>query len=142
MISIKSFYTSDQKSFQEARRIRTVVFIEEQKVEERDEFDEFEDESIHYLLYENNDPIGTARWRVVGNKVKLERFAILEEARGKQYGENLVKQVTQDALKEDKNMYLHAQLRAIPLYERCGFQKVGELFSECDIDHYKMEYIG
>ncbi|RZL08444.1 MAG: GNAT family N-acetyltransferase, partial [Hymenobacter sp.] len=26
----------------------------------------------------------------------------------------------------------------IPLYERTGFQKVGELFEECAIQHYKM----
>lgn len=43
-----------------------------------------------------------------------------------------------DATKENKPMYLHAQLKAIPLYERCGFKKTGALFLECDIEHYKM----
>ena len=39
---------------------------------------------------------------------------------------------------ENKTMYLHAQLKAIPFYERQGFKKVGDLFVECEIEHYKM----
>jgi len=35
-------------------------------------------------------------------------------------------------------VYLHAQLQAISLYERTGFEKVGEMFEECDIQHYRM----
>lgn len=138
-LTIEAFKTSDKAKFEEARSIRDVVFIQEQKVDERDEFDEFEDESLHYIMYENSKPIGTARWRRVGNKVKLERFAIIKEARGKKYGETLVNRVVKDASEERKKMYMHAQLKAIPLYERCGFRKVGEQFSECDILHYRME---
>jgi predicted GNAT family N-acyltransferase len=35
-------------------------------------------------------------------------------------------------------IYLHAQLPAVAFYARQGFEPVGELFSECDIEHYKM----
>ena len=35
-------------------------------------------------------------------------------------------------------IYLHAQLQAIPLYEKHGFVKVGEMFEEATIKHYKM----
>ena len=82
--------------------------------------------------------IGTARWRLINDKVKLERFAILEQYRGKKYGDLLLKKVIEDASKENKVLYLHAQLKAIPFYERRGFQKVGDLFVECEIEHYKM----
>ena len=138
MLKFKSFKTTDKKLFEKARVIRDVVFVQEQEVKENEEFDEFEAESQHYLIYENGNPIGTARWRVIGEKVKLERFAIIKGARGKKYGEALVKRVMEDATKENKPIYMHAQLKAIPLYERCGFYKVGEIFSECDILHYKM----
>jgi len=133
------FYKSDQEKFKKVRTIREVVFIEEQEVEERDEFDEYEDSSQHYLMCLDEKPIGTARWRHVGDKVKLERFAILKDYRGAKNGDALLQKVIEDAAESKKPMYLHAQLKAIPFYERRGFKKVGNLFLECDIKHYKME---
>jgi len=130
---VNSFKTDEKVLFEKARVIRDKVFVQEQNVAEEEEFDEFEDESLHYLLFVDKKAIGTARWRHIGNKV-----AVLKEYRGKGYGDFLVKTVLKDALKEGKTIYLHAQLKAIPLYERSGFKKVGDLFMECDIEHYKM----
>lgn len=137
-LQITPFTTSNNELFQQAREIRDVVFIQEQQVEEQDEFDEFEDGSEHFLMSLNDKAIGTARWRVVGDKVKLERFAVLKEFRGKQHGEELLKAVINSGQNENLEMYLHAQLKAIPFYERQGFKKVGDLFVECKIEHYKM----
>jgi predicted GNAT family N-acyltransferase len=38
----------------------------------------------------------------------------------------------------DAEVYLNAQLRAVPFYERHGFRKVGKMFEEANIQHYKM----
>jgi predicted GNAT family N-acyltransferase len=73
--------------------------------------------------------------------VKLERFAVLAEFRNRGVGEALVHRVLADVRAEAPDaaqVYMHAQLRAIPLYERTGFRKVGEMFEECDIQHYQM----
>jgi predicted GNAT family N-acyltransferase len=137
-LNIKTFKTSDNALFSAARNIRENVFIVEQKVAENEEFDEFEEESNHYLLMLDDQSIGTARWRRVGDKVKLERFAVLKEYRGKAYGDHLLQAVLKDAQKEARPIYLHAQLKAIPFYERRGFKPVGDLFVECEIEHYKM----
>lgn len=137
-LNIKTFKTSDKALFAESRKIREKVFIVEQKVTEDEEFDEFEEESNHYLLLLDNQAIGTARWRRIDDKVKLERFAVLKEYRGKSYGDYLLQAVLKDAQKEARPIYLHAQLKAIPFYERRGFRKVGDLFVECEIEHYKM----
>ena len=137
-LQIVSFKTSNSVLFQQVREIRDVVFIQEQRVEEQDEFDEFEDDWDHFLMSYHDQPIGTARWRVVADKVKLERFAVLKDFRGKKYGDQLLQAVLKSAQKENKTMYLHAQLKAIPFYERQGFKKVGDLFVECEIEHYKM----
>tara|TARA_B110000503_G_C7151885_1_gene415584 strand:+ start:1263 stop:1691 length:429 start_codon:yes stop_codon:yes gene_type:complete len=137
-LQIIPFKTGNESLFQKAREIRDLVFIQEQQVEEQDEFDEFEDECEHFLLSLNDKPIGTARWRRVGEKVKLERFAVIKEYRGKKYGDQLLQAVINSAAVENKPMYLHAQLNAIPFYERQGFKKVGDLFVECEIEHYKM----
>lgn len=137
-IKVIPFEYSEADKFALARGIRERVFIVEQEVDERDEFDEYESSSHHYLLLLDGKAIGTARWREIGEKVKLERFAVDKMYRNKGLGEKLLAKVIDDAKEMGKPLYLHAQLKAIPFYERQGFEKVGELFLECDIEHYKM----
>ena len=123
--------------------IREQVFVVEQEVAAEEEYDEFEDSSLHFLASLDGQPVGTARWRFTANGVKMERFAVLEEARGKGVGQALVAAVLADidALPEAKGKmkYLHSQLHAMPLYAKFGFQQVGEQFEECSILHYKMQ---
>jgi len=123
--------------------IREQVFVVEQEVAAEEEYDEFEDSSLHFLASLDGLPVGTARWRFTANGVKMERFAVLEEARGKGVGQALVAAVLADidGMPEatGKMKYLHAQLHAMPLYAKFGFQQVGEQFEECAILHYKMQ---
>ncbi len=137
---IEKLKSGNARLFEECRKIRRKVFVEEQKVAENEEFDEFEKRSHHYLIYDGKKPIGTARWRKIGDKVKLERFAVLKSFRNKKLGDQLLQVVLEDAKQEKREIYLHAQLKAIPFYERRGFVKVGNQFSECNIEHYKMVY--
>lgn len=128
------------KDLQKAFKIREDVFVIEQNVPTEEEYDEFEESSIHFLALIDNEPVGTARWRVKGDKVKLERFAVLKKARGKSVGAALVNSVVEDINSKDlgKQMYMHAQVHAIPFYEKLGFKKQGDLFVECEIEHYTM----
>ncbi len=139
MIKIEKFKTSDKEQFKTACSIRKKVFVVEQKVEPELEFDEFEDVCLHYLFYVNKKPIATARWRNIGDKIKLERFALLKEYRNSGYGSALLDEVLKDVKKENKLIYLHAQLKAVPYYSRKGFIKKGEIFEEAGIQHYYME---
>ena len=61
--------------------IRKKVFVEEQKVPENIEWDEFEYSANHVLAYIQDKPAGTARWRRTQKGMKLERFAVLPEFR-------------------------------------------------------------
>lgn len=142
MISVKVVETKDE--LRSIFSIREKVFVEEQKVAREEEYDEFEDISTHFIALDENDtPCGTARWRFTENGMKLERFAVLESHRGKGVGQALVKTVIEDIRSnpqsEGKKMYMHAQLPAVSLYSRFGFEKVGEQFEECNIMHYQME---
>lgn len=132
-----------KESFDQALKIRELVFVIEQGVDPAAEYDEFEKESHHFLAKMDGKPVGTARWRFTKNGVKMERFAVLEEARGKGVGQALVAAVLEDLKStpeaEGKTKYLHAQLTAMPLYSKFGFEKKGDLFEECNIQHYKME---
>ncbi|MEB2781373.1 GNAT family N-acetyltransferase [Algoriphagus sp. C2-6-M1] len=123
--------------------IRERVFVIEQGVDPKAEYDEFESQCTHFLADFDGKPAGTARWRFTPNGIKLERFAVLGEVRGKGVGQALVAAVLEDIKKnpdtDGKEKYLHAQLSAVPLYSKFGFEKVGELFEECNIMHYKMK---
>lgn len=134
---------TDKKSQGEAFKIRETVFVFEQEVDPNLEYDEFEEMSTHFLAKLEGKPVGTARWRFTKSGVKMERFAVLREARGKGVGQALVAAVLSDinANPESQNKikYLHSQLAAIPLYAKFGFEKVGEMFEECNIKHFKME---
>ena len=134
---------TNKKSLEEAFKIRELVFVIEQEVDAAEEYDEFEETATHFLALLDSRPVGTARWRFTKNGVKMERFAVLKEARGMGVGQALVAAVLSDvqATPESagKIKYLHAQLTAMPLYAKFGFEKVGEMFEECNIQHYKME---
>ncbi len=98
-----------------------------------------EEESHHFLALANGKPAGASRWRKTENGVKLERFAVLDEYRGQGVGQALIKAVLNDLPADEYYVYLHAQLPAVGLYEKFGFEKVGSEFEEAGIRHYKME---
>lgn len=122
--------------------IRQTVFVDEQKVRAEEEYDEFENTSTHFLAWVDGKPCGTARWRRTSNGVKMERFAVLSDCRGKGVGKALVRAVLDDIFSQQpepiESIYLHAQLPAMPLYASFGFVAVGSQFEEAGIQHYKM----
>ncbi len=148
MIQVKKI--TDKEDQKIAYKIREEVFVIEQEVAPEEEYDEYEEISRHFLAYFDGEPCGTARWRYKlsadgKQEVKLERFAVRKPFRGKQVGSALVEAVLQD-VKNDagytgQSIYLHAQLPAIPLYEKFNFRKEGEMFVECNIRHYTMRIL-
>jgi predicted GNAT family N-acyltransferase len=134
---------SDLRDLDAAFTIREQVFVGEQNVPADAEYDAHDRAATtrHYLARVDGQPAGAARWRPTDHGVKLERFAVLPDFRNQGVGEALVHRVLADVRAEAPDaaqVYMHAQLRAIPLYERTGFRKVGEMFEECDIQHYQM----
>lgn len=134
---------TQEEELKSAFNVREQVFVVEQEVDPAEEYDEFEQSSTHFLAWLDDQPVGTARWRFTSNGVKLERFAVLKEARGKGVGQALVGAVLSDIEvtpeTAGKQKYLHAQLAAMPLYSKFGFEKEGDIFDECNILHYKMK---
>lgn len=120
--------------------IRKTVFVEEQHVPEEEEYDEFEVSSRHFLARMNGVPVGTARFRKTDKGIKLERFAVLKEARKSGVGSALLLRLLLElkAAPISGEVYLHAQVQAEPFYAKHGFAATGPLFYECDIPHHKM----
>ncbi len=139
MMEVKRFSFGDKELAASAFAIRRKVFVEEQGVDPGLEYDH-EEEAHHYLLVLGDKPIATARWRETVKGIKLERFAVLPLFRNRGIGEVLLKEVLRDVRLADKPVYLHAQLKAVSFYERNGFKKYGEMFTEAGIDHFQMRY--
>jgi predicted GNAT family N-acyltransferase len=140
LITVKEI--RNKKDHQKAQEIRHKVFVIGQNVPAELEIDEFEKESIHYLAFFNNNPVGAARWRITSEGVKLERFAVLDEYRGRGIGSAMVEKILFDIKRDpeagNKEIYLHAQLNAISLYRKYGFIKYGNIFDEAGLMHYAM----
>ncbi|WP_339923243.1 GNAT family N-acetyltransferase [uncultured Cyclobacterium sp.] len=135
---------TDELSLEKAFHIREQVFVKEQNVAAEEEYDEFETMATHFIVQEGEQGVGTARWRYTNTGIKLERFAVLKPYRSHGVGSMLVKAVLEDVLSnpsnKNKTIYLHAQVTAVGLYGKFGFEKKGELFLECEIEHYLMQY--
>lgn len=140
MIRIEKFRFTNKEKMRLSNEIRTKVFIEEQNVDPEIEY-EFEEEGNYYLLFYKENPIATARWRKTNSGIKLERFAMLKEYRGKKIGSELLNEILKDVIPFGEKIYLHSQVIAINYYKRAGFVAEGEHFWEAEIEHVLMKYI-
>ena len=137
MAELKSFFFSDKDLYQKSLKIRHEVFIAEQKVDPSLEI-ENEEPCHFYLVLIDETPAGTGRWRETEKGIKLERFAVLSEYRNHGIGTVLLKRILGDILPLNKKIYLHSQINALNYYERQGFVKSGNVFTEANIQHYLM----
>jgi predicted GNAT family N-acyltransferase len=128
---------TDSVDLEKVFAIRKEVFVGEQNCPPELEW-EHEEESNHFLATVDGEPAGASRWRKTDKGYKLERFAVLKKFRGNGVGQVLVQTVLDDLPKDADYVYLHAQIQAITLYERFGFEKIGPEFEEAGIRHYKM----
>lgn len=142
-MGIEVYKITSKEDFEAAFAIRREVFVDEQGVDPKMEYDQFESSASHFLARLDGVPVGAARWRLTSSGVKLERFAVRKENRGKGVGQELVKAVLDNINSDPKlakmKKYLHAQIKAVSLYANFGFEKVGNNFEECNILHYQME---
>ena len=127
----------DPSDLENVFAIRREVFVGEQNCPPELEW-EHEEESNHFLATVDGEPAGASRWRKTDKGYKLERFAVLKKFRGKGVGQALVQAVLNDLPNDADYIYLHAQVDAVTLYERFGFEKTGPQFEEAGIQHFKM----
>jgi tRNA 2-thiocytidine biosynthesis protein TtcA len=128
----------------EAFKIRQKVFVEEQNVSSSIEFDGSDQNAYLFLLMLDNQPIGTIRYiELEAGIYKLGRIAIIKKYRGRGYGKAMITWL-HDYIKKQRvpaTLIIHAQLYLAEYYESFGYQRVGQVFQEADIDHIKMVLI-
>jgi YbgC/YbaW family acyl-CoA thioester hydrolase len=124
-----------------ARRIRTEVFIEEQKIPAAMEFDEADIGSVHAVAFNRfGAPLATGRLlEHVPGVAKIGRMAVRQAVRGSRVGRAVLDALLHEARKRgDREAILHAQMSAAPFYSRAGFLARGPAFEEAGIPHVEM----
>ena len=117
--------------------IRRTVFVEEQNVDERDEWDSSDPNHYHFMALIGSDAVGCGRLVRDG---QIGRMAVLAKHRNLGIGGQLLRFMISFAKDKDiNNIFLHAQKHAIPFYSRFGFKIEGEVFYEAGIPHQFMK---
>ena len=125
----------------DAGRVRTEVFVQEQKIPLELEWDEADQTALHAVAYNGlGQAIGTARLLGASPKTaKVGRMAVKRVLRGFSIGRSLLSVLTDSAKQGGKQeVVLHAQTSAQGFYARAGFVVRGELFDEVSIPHIEM----
>lgn len=122
--------------------IRRTVFIDEQKVPEELEWDEFDEAGFHVLVFDDasRKAVATARLSPRGEGLSFfNRLAVLAPWRGTGAGRLLMETLLDEARRRSQcDLVLHAQTRARGFYERFGFAAEGEPYLEAGIEHVTM----
>ena len=121
---------------QDAKLIRTQVFICEQGITEADEWDDQDLISQHFVIYDQDQPIATAR--LLENN-SVGRVAVLKAYRGQGLGQMIMLEIISYAQKQGLSVLtLSSQVHAISFYEKLGFTVQGNPYDECGISHIEM----
>ena len=119
------------------RTIREKVFILEQGVPPELEWDGLDEICHHALvLSANGEAIGCGRITPHGH---IGRVAVLPEWRRKSIGSAILELLVDYARAQQYEVVeLNAQVQAIPLYQKFGFEAEGDEFMDANIPHRKM----
>ena len=124
---------------QDAKFIRKQVFIIEQNIPEEEEWDDQDMISDHFVVYDQDQPIATAR--LLQNN-SVGRVAVLKAYRGQGIGRMIMLEIIQQAHQQDRKfLQLSSQVHAISFYEKLGFSIQGDAYDECGIPHIKMQLV-
>ena len=114
---------------QDAKFIRKQVFIIEQNIPEEEEWDDQDMISDHFVVYDQDQPIATAR--LLQNN-SVGRVAVLKAYRGQGIGRMIMLEVIRQAHQQDRKfLQLSSQVHAISFYEKLGFSIQGDAYDEC-----------
>jgi predicted GNAT family N-acyltransferase len=131
--------TSDQE-MDDALKVRREVFINEQHVPEDMEIDEHENICIHFVSYDEEQPVAAGRLRPIEEGGKVERICVLKNYRKHGLGLQLMQMIEEAA--KDRNiskLILNSQTHAENFYVKLGYEPISEVFMDAGIPHVKMQ---
>jgi predicted GNAT family N-acyltransferase len=132
---------TDERELEGAFEVRRRVFVEEQGVDEDEEYDGRDSESLHVIAEDGERVIGTARVQFLTDDLaKIERMAILEPFRRKGIGRQIMAFLEGELRNRHiEQAFLHSQYAVTGFYRACGYKETGPPFWEAGIKHIKMQ---
>ncbi|MDG5473019.1 GNAT family N-acetyltransferase [Jeotgalibacillus sp. ET6] len=138
MLQIVHVTTEQQK--EDAMSVRKQVFVAEQQVPVEEEIDQYDPSSDHFVLYDQNHPIGAGRFRMIEETGKVERICVLSSHRGSGAGVLIMQGIEEFAEKKGiGRLKLNAQSHALLFYEKLGYHITSDEFLDAGIPHKSME---
>ncbi|ROZ61579.1 YbgC/FadM family acyl-CoA thioesterase [Ramlibacter sp. WS9] len=125
----------------DAARIRTEVFVDEQRIPADMEWDDGDQTAIHAVAYNRlGQPLATGRLlQQVPGVARIGRMAVHRALRGSGVGKQVLKALMDVAANRgDYEAMLHAQSSAQTFYLGLGFVPRGAPFDEAGIAHIEM----
>ncbi|WP_226577024.1 GNAT family N-acetyltransferase [Halobacillus litoralis] len=124
---------------EDAYHVRREVFVHEQQVPEEMEMDEHDQTALHFVGYEDGKPVAAARLRFSQGHGKLERVCVLQDYRGRSFGQQMMKEM-ESVIKEYSfnKAKLNAQTQAESFYETLGYVRISDKFLDAGIPHVTM----
>ena len=128
----------------QAQPVRTEVFVQEQGIDEKEEWDVADADAVHAVISNRfGHALGTARLLQKSPGVgQIGRMAVVRAMRGAGLGSELLNALLNVAkARGDQEVQLHAQCSAQDFYTKQGFVVAGEAFDEVGIAHVPMHKI-
>ncbi|PZO20839.1 MAG: 4-hydroxybenzoyl-CoA thioesterase [Burkholderiales bacterium] len=125
----------------DAQRLRTAVFVEEQRIPKELEWDAADATAVHAVAYNRlGRPLATGRLLAhEPGTSKIGRMAVDRTLRGGRLGRDVLQALTETARERgDAEVVLHAQRSAEGFYARLGYTVLGDPFEEAGIPHVTM----
>jgi predicted GNAT family N-acyltransferase len=103
-------------------------------------FDEYDITSDHFVFIHELDVIGSVRLRQTENNIKLERMAIYQKYRKKNFGIDAISKIIKNYKnKKFEKIILDSIYDVRNFYKKCGFVEIGKVFDRVGFSHIRME---
>lgn len=124
-----------------AQRIRTEVFVQEQRIPAELEWDEADHTALHAVAFNRlGQAVATGRLlQEAPGVARIGRMAVDRALRGSGVGRQVLESLlAAAAARGDREVVLHAQRSAAGFYLGLGFEPRGQEFEEAGIPHIEM----
>jgi len=138
-VTVSVVVADSQDQIDAAMALRTVVFVEEQRVPLAEEIDGLDDQATHLVALDGEEVVATCRLLADGTTIKLGRMVVAKERRREGIASEMLRVADQQSkLLGGEQISLAAQTYAVALYEQDGYVAYGEPFPDAGIEHIWM----
>ena len=108
-------------------------------IEMANTYDDIDKIAYHFIVYDGEKPVATARLYGNENPYHIGRVAVIREYRGKGIGAYVMNEVEKFAKEQGiSSLVLSAQVRASDFYRKCGYKEFGNEYMDEFCPHIDM----